>query len=147
MKSLFDQEAFQEIQRRVGELKPTDKGQWGRMDVGQMVWHCQVPLKLAIKNKPNDKKGNLLIRLFFKKSLYSDKPWRKNLPTTPFAKAQEPKDFTVERYKLLDLIREFYELRERNSWNPHPLFGKLTHEQWGKLNYKHLDHHLRQFGV
>jgi hypothetical protein len=147
MKSLFDLEAYQEIQRRVGELKSEDKGQWGKMDVGQMVWHCQVPLKLAIKNKPNKKKGNILVRWFFKKSLYNDTPWRKNLPTSPFAKASEPKDFTVERYKLLDLISECYELKDRDTWNPHPLFGKLTHEQWGKLQYKHLDHHLRQFGV
>lgn len=123
------------------------KGLWGKMTVGQMVWHCQVPLKLAIKNKPTKKKGNLLIRLFFKKSLYNDSPWRKNLPTSPFARATEKKDFTVERYKLLDLIAQFHDLKDRESWNPHPLFGKLTHDQWGQMNYKHLDHHLKQFGV
>lgn len=31
--------------------------------------------------------------------------------------------------------------------HPHPFFGKLTSEQWGKGIYKHLDHHLKQFGV
>ncbi|WP_372945631.1 DUF1569 domain-containing protein [Muriicola sp.] len=147
MKSLFDEEAFNEIQRRVGELKSTKQGLWGKMSVGQMVWHCQVPLALAIKNKPTRKKGSLFIRLFFKKSLYNDKPWRKNLPTSPFAKTKQPKDFTVERYKLLDLIAQFHDLKSRAAWNPHPIFGKLTHEQWGQMNYKHLDHHLRQFGV
>jgi hypothetical protein len=147
MKSLFEESAFQEIQRRVGELKASDRGLWGKMDVGQMVWHCQVPLKLAIKNKPTKKKGNLFVRLFFKKSLYNDTPWRKNLPTSPFAKARDSKDFAVERYKLLDLIAQFHDLKGRKSWNTHPIFGKLTHEQWGKLQYKHLDHHLRQFGV
>ncbi len=52
----------------------------GKMTVGQMVWHCQYPLKLAIENKENSK-GNWFIKTFFKKSLYNDKPWRKNLPT------------------------------------------------------------------
>ncbi len=147
MKSLFDQETYEEIERRVGELNSTHKGQWGKMDVGQMVWHCQLPLQLAIKNKAHNKKGSLLVRFFFKKSLYNDRPWRKNLPTLPVAKATEPKDFTVERYKLLDLIRQFHELKNREEWNPHPMFGRLTPDQWGKLQYKHLDHHLRQFGV
>ncbi len=147
MKSLFEEEAFQEIQRRVGELKSTQISLWGKMNVGQMVWHCQVPLKVAIKNKPTKKKGSLFFRLFYKKSLYNDTPWRKNLPTSRFARATEDKDFTVERYKLLDLIAQFHELRTRESWNPHPIFGELTPEQWGQLNYKHLDHHLRQFGV
>ncbi|WP_372974620.1 hypothetical protein, partial [Muriicola sp.] len=111
MKSLFEEEAFQEIQRRVGELKSTQISLWGKMNVGQMVWHCQVPLKVAIKNKPTKKKGSLFFRLFYKKSLYNDTPWRKNLPTSRFARATEDKDFTVERYKLLDLIAQFHELR------------------------------------
>jgi len=147
MKSLFEKDSYTEIQNRVEKLQPTDKGQWGKMTVGQMVWHCQVPLKVAISNKPTSKKGNLLVRLFFKKSLYNDKPWRKNLPTSPFAKANTPKDFSEERDKLRELISQFHQLQSRESWNTHPIFGSLTHEQWGKMQYKHLDHHLRQFGV
>ncbi|MBT8281076.1 MAG: DUF1569 domain-containing protein [Muriicola sp.] len=147
MKSIFDKEAYQEIQDRVARLKSTDEGQWGKMTVGQMVWHCQVPLKVGISNKPNNKKGNLLVKWFFKKSLYNDKPWRKNLPTSPFAKATEAKDFDSEREMLQKMISQFHELNKRESWNPHPLFGRLSHDQWGKMQYKHLDHHLRQFGV
>jgi hypothetical protein len=102
---------------------------------------------VAIKNKKYDKRGNLLIGWFFKKSMYNDKPWRKNLPTLPRAKANEEKEFEVEYKILLELVDELYSHRDRKDWNPHPIFGNFTPEQWGKLEYKHLDHHLRQFGV
>lgn len=147
MKSLFETETYREVKERIGRLKSTSTGQWGKMSVGQMVWHCQIPLKVAIKNKAASKKGNLLVQWFFKKSMYSDKPWRRNLPTSPFAKATEPKPFGEEREKLLEMIGEFHQLKARETWNPHPIFGELTPEQWGKMQYKHLDHHLRQFGV
>ena len=112
-----------------------------------MLWHCKLPLRLAIKNEKPKGKGNPLIRLLFKKSLYNDKPWRKNLPTIPAAKATEEKDFDQEYTSLREMITELHGLKGRESWNPHPIFGEFTRDQWGKMQYKHLDHHLRQFGV
>lgn len=147
MNSIFDEKSYHEIVNRVNKLHSNSKGEWGKMTVGQMVWHCQIPLKVAIKNKKTNKKGNPIIRWFFQKSLYNDKPWRKNLPTSSFAKAKEDKDFTTEFIVLKRLIDEIYEVRNRKAWNPHPIFGTLTPQQWGQMQYKHLDHHLRQFGV
>ena len=126
MKSIFDEATYKEVVERFNKLSADSEGLWGKMSVGQMLWHCQI---------------------FFKKSMYNDKPWRKNLPTTPFARAKEEKDFEVEHKKLQELVKELYNLRDRKDWNAHPIFGDFTHEQWGKLEYKHLDHHLRQFGV
>lgn len=147
MKSLFEKDAYAEICQRLEQLGPDSTPQWGRMTAGQMVWHCQIPLKVAIENRDGDVRGNPLVRWLFKKSLYNDRPWRKNLPTARVAKAMEPKDFTAEYPKLRALVDDFHALSDRNQWNPHPLFGSFTHQQWGRLEYKHLDHHLRQFGV
>jgi hypothetical protein len=147
MKSLFETEAYQEILARIDRLGETSERQWGKMTVGQMVWHCQIPLKLGIKNKMPRKKGNPFIRWFFKKSLYNDRPWRKNLPTPSVARAKEEKDFKSEKDLLREMVTEFHLLKDRKEWNPHPIFGTFTPQQWGQLEYKHLDHHLRQFGV
>ncbi len=147
MKSLFDDAACEEILNRLDQLSPESQGQWGKMTVGQMAWHCQFPLKLAIDNRATSDKGNRLLRWFFKRSLYSDKPWRKNLPTAPKLKATEPKDFAEEFPPLRKLVTEFNALKTRETWNPHPMFGTFTRQQWGQMQYKHLDHHLRQFGV
>ncbi len=148
MKSLFEESAYKEILSRLDQLTEDSQRQWGKMSVGQMAWHCQVPLKVAVKNKPNSgKNGNPLVRWFFKKSLYNDKPWRKGLPTSPIAKATEEKDFQSEIANLKALVQACYETRNREEWQPHPLFGHLTPDQWGMMEFKHLDHHLRQFGV
>jgi len=147
MQSIFEESAYMEIKSRLNLLNANSQGQWGKMSVGQMVWHCQIPLKLAIKNKKYNKKGNLFVKLIFKKSLYNDSPWRKNLPTAPMAKATEEKDFETEIKILNELVDAMYEQKGRTEWNPHPIFGTFTKEQWGKLEYKHLDHHLKQFGV
>ena len=147
MKSLLTEEAHTEINNRLLELSENSERQWGKMTVGQMTWHCQYPLKLAIKNKENTSNGNWLIKIFFKKSLYNNKPWRKGLPTAPQLKTKEPKDFITESAILIALINNFHDLKDRENWYPHPTFGAFTKEQWGQLQYKHLDHHLNQFGV
>ena len=147
MKSLFEPATYAEILDRLNTLEEGMKPQWGKMSVGQMVWHCEVPLKVGIDNKVSRKKTNPLIRLLFRKSMYSDKPWRKNLPTSPIAKARENKELGAELPVLRELVEEFHALKDRKEWNPHPIFGELTAEQWGKMQYKHLDHHLTQFGV
>lgn len=147
MKSIFDKDAHQEVLARVQSLSEQSSPLWGKMSVGQMLWHCQFPIKLAIENKEYQKKGNPLARWLFKKSMYNDSPWRKNLPTVPAMKAREKKDFSREKEKLEQLLVELYQVRERTDWNPHPIFGDYTSQQWGQMQYKHLDHHLRQFGV
>ncbi len=79
--------------------------------------------------------------------MYSDKPWKKNLPTMKQFKETTPRDFEIERKKLNELLDELESQRERNNWKAHPTFGEMTKEQWGKMQYKHLDHHLRQFNA
>jgi len=147
MKSLLSEEGYTEIKARLEKLTEDSERQWGKMTVGQMAWHCQYPLKLAIENRANNSKGNWFVKTFFKKSLYNDKPWRKNLPTAPQLKAKEPKEFNAEYNKLKTMVDEFANLNSRETWYPHPAFGAFTKEQWGQMEYKHLDHHLRQFGV
>jgi hypothetical protein len=147
MKSIFDEKTYQEVIDRLAKLNPESERQWGKMTVSQMLWHCQLPVRLAIKNEKSKIRGNPLIRLLFKKSLFNDKPWRKNLPTIPAAKAREEKDFEKEFATLRDMVTELHGLKNRENWNPHPIFGEFTRDQWGKMQYKHLDHHLRQFGV
>ncbi len=147
MKNLLDRNTFAEINDRIEKLTSNTKAQWGKMDVGQMVHHCQGPLNIMLGNNYYGLKPNWFAKTFIKKSLYSDKLWRKNLPTVKVFKITEPKDFNTELSKLKGLLNEFGSQLENTKWNPHPVFGEMTNEQWGKMQYKHLDHHLRQFGV
>lgn len=147
MKSLFDENAKKEIEGRIHQLTSSSTPVWGKMNVSQMFHHCQFPLKVALQKEHPSLKPNLFAKLFFKKALYNDKPWKKNLPTHPKLKVVEQKEFDDEKKALLSLVVEFWDQRDKKEWNPHPMFGKFTPEQWGKMQYKHLDHHLQQFNV
>ncbi len=149
MKSIFDPPSHTEVLERLNQLTPESKREWGKMDVGQMLRHCQFPLEIAL-GKMKLKKPNFFMGLLmksFKKSLYNDKPWRKNSPTAPTFKVNDERDFHTEKNGLETLIDEFYATQDQKERKPHPAFGHFTYDQWGQMQYKHLDHHLRQFGV
>ncbi|WP_411896007.1 DUF1569 domain-containing protein [Winogradskyella sp. A2] len=147
MKSFFEDGVYEEITLRLNQIEKDTKPQWGKMNAGQMFNHCQMPLNIILEKEDYGVKPNWLVNLLFKKSMYSDKLWRKNLPTAPGFKITDEKDFEKEKQEITTLIDALNEQRERTDWQPHPAFGKLTKDQWGKMQYKHLDHHLRQFGV
>ena len=147
MESLFTTESYAKTLDRIDALTPSQKPQWGKMTVSQMLAHCQKPLEIALYNKDFGLKSNFLIRTFFKKAMYDDSSFRKNMPTPKRFKVSEPKDFTTEKAALKELIEAFHQLTPDAHLEPHPVFGKLTTEQWGKMQYKHLNHHLNQFGV
>ena len=147
MKSFFEDGVYNKISKRIDNLDKNTKAQWGKMNASQMLHHCQIPLNIILEKEDYGVKPNWLINLLFKKSMYSDKLWRKNMPTSSGFRITEDKDFNTEKEKITSLIDELNSLKNREDWQPHPAFGKLTKDQWGKMQYKHLDHHLRQFGV
>lgn len=147
MESLFDETIKKQIENRIDQLNQSSTPVWGKMDVSQMFYHCQFPLKIALQKDHPALKPSFLAKLFFKKAMYNDKPWRKNLPTHSKLKVLDQKEFEAEKKALLSLVNEFASQRDKQDWKPHPMFGKFTAEQWGKMQFKHLDHHLQQFNV
>lgn len=147
MKSLFEVGTYSETRSRIENLSESSEKHWGKMTVGQMLHHCQGTFNIMLEKEDYGLKPNLLAKLFFKRMLYNDTPYRKNLPTAKFLKEPEPRDFNSEKMKLVTLLDEFEGQKDRKEWKPHPGFGYFTKQQWGQMQYKHLDHHLRQFGV
>ena len=146
VKNLFDTTVKQEIIDRINKLTPQSQRQWGKMDAGQMLAHCQMPLGVAVgKHKLKRNFFLSLIGPLFKKQLYNDKPFKRSLPTEKSFIMTDAKDFEKEKEGLLQMINSFSE--SPMSGEPHPFFGKLTKEEWSKGTWKHLDHHLQQFGV
>lgn len=147
IKNLFDTAVKQEIINRINTLTPQSQRQWGKMDVAQMLAHVQVPMGVALGT--NTVKGNWIMKMIlplFKKALYDEKPWKQGLPTDKtFITTGQPKDFEKEKNLLLDYVNRFTESNMINE--KHPVFGKLTKEQWSKATWKHLDHHLKQFNA
>jgi len=149
MKSLFDQPAYNEVLTRLNSLTPASQRQWGKMDVAQMLAHCKEAFKVPLSDKKMPRMFmGLMMSWMFKSKLYNDAPWKKNLPTAPNFLIKDQRDFDTEKKELTGLINQFHTAGYGNVGKfPHPFFGTFTQEQWGKSMYKHLDHHLTQFGV
>jgi Protein of unknown function (DUF1569) len=149
MKSLFNKSDNEEILNRINSLTPETKGGWGKMNVSQMMTHAQAPLKIAFGEL---RLKRTLIGFLFgriaKKKLSSERQWGKNFPTDKSFVVAEQRNFEEEKVRLIALVRRFVHSGPAGISNEtHPFFGNLTVNEWDRLMWNHLDHHLRQFGA
>jgi hypothetical protein len=148
MHNLFEQTTAAEIISRIEKLQPTSQAQWGKMNVAQMLAHCCGPLEVYFDEKKakRDLMGWLFGKFAFKQ-LIGDKPWKRNLPTAKEFKIKDSRNFEQEKSKLVSNLNRFSTEGYTITSFTHPFFGKLSSQEYALFNYRHLDHHLQQFGV
>lgn len=148
IKNLYDRTTLHEITARINNLNPQCERQWGKMTVSQMLAHCQAAFKVPLSQKPLKRMFlGRLIGWMGRRMLYNEKPYGKSLPTAPSFLVKDEREFYTEKNRLLEMVNEFHSRGPGGTGKyPHPFFGKMSSEQWGKSMWKHLDHHLRQFG-
>lgn len=149
MNNLFDQSDVSEILKRVDKLTANSQRQWGKMNVAQMLAHCNVSVETAMgRNFINRLFIGRIIGSFLKPKVLGEKPFGKNSPTDKSYIFKADLKFEEERSKVTASIKKFFEGGPSQcTTHPHPFFGKFTPEEWAVFQWKHLDHHLRQFGV
>jgi hypothetical protein len=150
MKNLFEPARVEEVKRRMAQLGPDSQRQWGKMNAAQAVAHCSGGLELALgeKTPPRVLVGRILGWMVKPLALRNDEPMRRNSPTVKVLVVQDERDLGTERQRFYGLIDRFAGTGPKGcTTHPHSFFGRLTPEEWATLMYKHLDHHLRQFGV
>ncbi len=148
--SLFNAQKRAEIIARINKLQPDAAAQWGRMSCPQAVCHLTDQFRgMFGESEPTH------LNSFMKKTVIK---WLalyvisvpKNIPTLPEfdqdKKGTKPADFESDRRLLIGYIEKFAGAPADFKWAAHGAFGKLNRNEWNILAYKHLDHHLRQFG-
>ena len=150
MKNLFEAARVDEVKRRIEGLRPDSGRQWGSMNAAQAVEHCTRGFELALGQRlpPQRLMGRIIGGILKPKVLGNDEPLRRNSPTVQGLVVKEERDLGEERERLCRMIDRFAAAGPSGCTSyPHSFFGRLTPEEWATLMYKHLDHHLRQFGV
>ena len=149
MKTIFDADTHEELFDRLGKLTPDAERQWGKMSPAQMMEHTARALEMATGQKPMQQAFlGKAIGWIFKNKFLGEEPFPKNSPTGPTLIIKDDPNFEPTRERLKALIADFHGLGIGGTdGNIHGFFGPLTGKQWGETQYKHLDHHLRQFGV
>ena len=90
----------------------------------------------------------LILKMLVKNKVVSETPYKQNSPTAPQFVIKENKNFEIEKQRLIDFITKTQLLGETHFDNKTSLsFGPLTKTEWNNMFYKHLHHHLTQFGV
>ncbi|MFI0491212.1 DUF1569 domain-containing protein [Flavobacterium sp.] len=147
MNSIFEKVSNEEMIARINQLTPQTKAIWGKMEVDQMLKHTNEAILIAFGE--NTLKINFMMRLLGRmmKNKVFNSGFKKNSPTAPEFIFNESYDFEVSKSKLIANFSRFAKGHESITIINHPFWGKMTYEDWDKLMWNHLDHHLRQFGV
>lgn len=148
--NIFSKEISEQVIDRINCLNATSKANWGKMNVAQMLAHCNVTYEMVYENihpKPNAFL-KFILKMLVKNKVVTETPYPKNGKTAPAFIITEGKDFENEKKRLINYItktQEFggnhFDKKESHS------FGILSKTEWNNMFYKHLDHHLKQFGV
>lgn len=147
MKSLWQEDARRELLSRLNNLSPDTPSEWGKMNAPQMVAHLNKSFlmargELAVKSK------RLPIRYTpLKQIIIYLLPFPKGAPTAPELISRDPGNWEIEKRNLAIAIAGFTTPERVNLSAEHPAFGRMTAKTWGVLGYRHIDHHLRQFGA
>lgn len=148
---IFSKEVTDGLIDRINRLTPESKPLWGKMTVAQMMAHCCITYQYVYEPEKFKKPGLIMgwvLRMIVKPSVTSEKPYQKNLRTGPDFLISDDRNFATEKERLVGFLqrvqkdgREFFDGRESFS------FGKCNLTEWNNMFYKHLNHHLTQFGV
>jgi Protein of unknown function (DUF1569) len=148
--NIFNKEVSDNLIERINKLTNSTQPQWGKMSVAQMLAHCNVTYEMVYENihpKPNAFM-KFILKTLVKKTVTNEVPYKHDSRTAPQFIIKTDKDFDVEKNRLIQYIQKTQQLGEAsfNGKESHS-FGNLNSTEWNNMFYKHLNHHLSQFGV
>lgn len=147
MKTLWTEADRNELVARLGRLNVDSKPNWGKMDCPQMLAHLADSLRMMLGDLSTEPKGGPLRFAPLKKLVIYWLPFPKGAPTAPELRARPSIGIEPESAAVKELLDRLAQSASRTAWPEHPAFGKLSAQDWGVLGYRHMDHHLRQFGA
>jgi len=148
MESTLDKASRDKLIARIHLLTENSHAQWGKMNVSQMIKHCILWEEMVFGEKTYDRVfiGRIFGKMALNNILKDEKPLRRNTPTIPpFVVKETSGAITNQQLKWAARIAQYEDFT--NDHFIHPFFGNMTKAQIGYMAYKHIDHHLRQFGV
>ena len=151
MKTLARPDDLAEVLRRLHSVRPGHPARWGRMSAHQMICHLADAMYVASGERAATPASGLFQRTVVKWiALYAPLRWPPGIPT-PVEVDQEiggtrPQDFTADVARVESLLRRFADEPDATRVD-HPVFGRMSRNDWLRWGYLHADHHLRQFGV
>jgi len=146
-KSLSDARVRQELLDRLERLRPDATPRWGRMTAPQMLAHLADWMLMASGDLKTAARSGVLRYPPMKQLAIYWLPFPKGVQTSPELLGRTPLEWSIEHASVRQRVQSFESLYLKTRWPEHPVFGKMTPKAWGVFAYRHMDHHLRQFGI
>lgn len=147
MKTIFDEQQRNALLTRVDRVTADLRPQWGKMNAEQMLAHLVESMRMAAGELYCQPK-KLPIRFApLRQLVVYWLPWPKGSPTAPELLPPDRRAIEDSKRELVRLVGLVGGRGKEKNWPYHPAFGNLGRRGWGALGWRHLDHHLRQFGV
>jgi Protein of unknown function (DUF1569) len=146
----FTEEKRQEYRRRVESVTLNSWRKWGTMEVDQMLHHLNLGCggSQGFYDLPDE--SYLISRTLFKwipVDWFPEQPVGLRLSASFKIPRSQRFEFAHEKAQLLKILEADWNARTADAWKPHPMFGKMTPTEWGKLLQIHVEYHLRQFAA
>jgi hypothetical protein len=147
-KTIFDPASRAQLIDRLARLTPDSARRWGRMTPNEMMCHLEDSVRCATGESPARPRKSFMSNPVMRTLIVHYMPWPKGkAQTVPEMLATRPSEFEADRLRLNAWLLKAGELGPNAAWATHPAFGKMSGRDYGVLIYRHVDHHLRQFGV
>ena len=131
-------------------LGPDSQRKWGIMSPHQAICHLSDGFRVVLGEKAAAPRTNVFSAIMRVVALHLPLQWPRGVKTMPEVEqgigGTPPADFERDKAELLALIARFCANRDQERWPDHPMFGRMGKRDWGSWGYRHLHHHLRQFG-
>ena len=145
---LHQTEAYNEMLERLENLLPESRARFGKMNVAQMLAHVTANLEMAMSDEKVKQTFEGRIFGFFAKRQILKKGVPKNIPSGPRTMIADEREFAKEKEVLKRKLEHFVTAGEAGiTKQPHDFFGRMTPNEWARLQYVHMEHHFKQFGV
>ena len=147
MKTIFDQTSRDGLLSRMQSVTAESQPRWGKMNAEQMLAHLVEAMRMGLGELSPKPKKIILRYPPFRQLFVYWLPWPKGAPTAKELLPSDRRSVDDSKRELVRLVTAIAERQSAKDWPDHPAFGKLSGRGWGVLGWRHIDHHLRQFGV
>lgn len=147
-RTIFDPTSRNQLLDRLTHLRPDSARRWGRMTPNEMMCHLEDSMRVATGESTARPRKSMMSNPLLRTLIVHYIPWPKGkAQTVPEMLATRPSEFEADRQRLSEWLRKAGERGPNAAWAVHPAFGKMSGRDYGVLIYRHVDYHLRQFGV
>jgi uncharacterized protein DUF1569 len=148
MGSILNESDRAAICNRLSSLSDSSSARWGQMNVTGMLQHLRLSAQMAVGDLTVPSKSKRVFQVFpLKHLILYVLPFPKGAPTAPELLPAAAAAFEEERAAVLALLDQIGSGPRDGAGPAHPLFGPMSWREWGAATFKHMDHHLKQFGA